>query len=431
MSTTSQALKTLSKIEYVIFAGGPLSAEAGNTICKHCKLIPLIGSTELGHIPPTKSKAAPEDWKYHQWPYYPDVHMELHDEGLYEMVIRRSPDGRLLHGVFYVFPELQEWRTKDLFSKHPTEDGLWRFESRTDDIIVLANGEKVNSIEMEAIIEGHDLVHKAMIAGRGLTECVLLVEPDWDKFRDRDLDGSIIDEIWDSVESANKQGPEYAYIEKDRIGIASREKPFQLNSKGTLRRALVSEDYESKISALGNNDPLNPLGSSNDAFKADDVQTFIRQVVSSVSQNLELAEETDFFATGLDSRQNTLAQVIVEIIQCGKDSKKNIPASVINLVNPRTTWATLLPTIQRRFGANPVSLQSWVRTLDETGAANVENRPAYKLLSFYERLARGNSDDSFPQFETNKANASSPTFRALGPIDLVWCIYGLISGYYK
>ncbi|KAE8318762.1 male sterility protein-domain-containing protein [Aspergillus transmontanensis] len=115
---------------------------------------------------------------------------------------------------------------------------------------------------------------------------------------------------------------------------------------------------------------------------------------------------------------NTLAQVVLEIIQCGKDSKKSIPASVINLVNPtRTTWATLLPTIQRRIGANPVSLQSWVRALGETDAVNVGNRPAYKLLSFYERLARSNSDDRSPQFETNKASAASPTFRALGSID--------------
>ncbi|KAB8272953.1 hypothetical protein BDV30DRAFT_226948 [Aspergillus minisclerotigenes] len=698
------------------------------------RLIPCIGSTELGHIPPTKSKATPEDWKYYQWPYYPDIHMELHEEGLYEMVIRRSPNSRLLHGVFHVFPELQEWRTKDLFSKHPTENGWWRFESRTDDIIVLGNGEKVNPIEMEAIIERHDLVHKAMIAGRGLTECVLLVEPDWDRFGDRDLDDGFMDEIWDSVESANKQGPGYAYIEKDRIGIASREKPFQMNAKGILRRALVCKDYESEISVLGDDDPLNPVGSSSDAFQSDDVQSFIRQVVSSVSPNLELEEDTDFFAAGLDSLQvirmariitrgismglkksrgihidpqiiyryctikslssyladtmegnvsngeaedkvedvqatlkritnkytaslpkiehkalqvpsqsniiltgstgslgsylldvllsepsikkrssfhdrqlnvkallspkaeflttnlddktlglsqskynellnkidaivhnawkvdfnlsvhsfekghirgtrnlldlslssrktahmyfvssiattsgwgpsrgkipenilpdtvepplqgygqskyvaeniclaastrsgvpvtilrvgqvagpttksggywnpdewfpslvftsksmgsipeslgmpvewipvvqNTLAQVVLEIIQCGQDGKKSIPASVINLVNPtRTTWATLLPTIQGRIGANPVSLQSWVRTLGETDAVNVENRPAYKLLSFYERLARSNGDDSFPQSETNKASAASPTFRALGPID--------------
>ncbi|GMG00640.1 unnamed protein product [Aspergillus oryzae] len=739
MSRTPQALKTLSKIEYVIFAGGPLSVEAGDTISTYCKLIPCIGSTELGHIPPTKSKATPEDWKYYQWPYYPDIHMELHEEGLYEMVIRRSPDSRLLHGVFHVFPELQEWRTKDLFSKHPTEGGLWRFESRTDDIIVLGNGEKVNPIEMEAAIEGHDLVRNAMIAGRGMTECVLLVEPDWDKFGDRDLDDGFIDEIWDSVEAANKQGPGYAYIEKDRIGIASREKPFQMNAKGTLRRALVCKDYESEISALGDDDPLNPVGSSSDAFQGDDVQTFIRQVVSSVSPNLELEEDTDFFAAGLDSLQvirmarivtrgismgskesrgihidpqviyryctikslsaylsnaiegnvsngeaedkvedvqATLKHItnkytaslpkiehkalqvpsqsniiltgstgslgsylldvllsepsikkvyclnrssdalerqrssfhdrqlnvkallspkaeflttnlddktlglsqskytellnktdaivhnawkvdfnlsvhsfekdhirgtrnlldlcisspktahmyfvssiattsgwdpsrgkipedilpdtvepplqgygqskyvaeniclaastrsgvpvtilrvgqvagpttksggywnpdewfpslvftsksmgsipeslgmpvewipVVKIIQCGQDGKKSIPASVINLVNPtRTTWVTLLPTIQRRIGANPVSLRGWVRALGETDAAIVEDRPAYKLLSFYEGLTRSNGDDSFPQFEANKASAASPTFRALGPID--------------
>lgn len=116
--------------------------------------------------------------------------------------------------------------------------------------------------------------------------------------------------------------------------------------------------------------------------------------------------------------QNTLAQVVLEIIHCGQGGEKSIPASVINLVNPtRTAWATLLPAIQRRIGANPVSLRGWVRALGETDAAIVEDRPAYKLLSFYERLAHSNGDDSFLQFETNKASAASPTFRALGPID--------------
>lgn len=202
---------------------------------------------------------------------------------------------------------------------------MWRFESRTDDIIVLGNGEKVNPIEMEAAIEGHDLVRNAMIAGRGMTECVLLVEPDWDKFGDRDLDDGFIDEIWDSVEAANKQGPGYAYIEKDRIGIASREKPFQMNAKGTLRRALVCKDYESEISALGDDDPLNPVGSSSDAFQGDDVQTFIRQVVSSVSPNLELEEDTDFFATGLDSLQVIrMARIVTRGISMGSKESRGI-----------------------------------------------------------------------------------------------------------
>lgn len=64
-----------------------------------------------------------------------------------------------------------------------------------------------------------------------------------------------------------------------------------------------------------------------------------------------------------------------------------------------------------------MSLRGWVRALGETDAAIVEDRPAYKLLSFYEGLTRSNGDDSFPQFEANKASAASPTFRALGPID--------------
>ncbi|KAB8212561.1 male sterility protein-domain-containing protein [Aspergillus parasiticus] len=92
--------------------------------------------------------------------------------------------------------------------------------------------------------------------------------------------------------------------------------------------------------------------------------------------------------------ENTLAQAVLEIIQCGKDSKKSIPASVINLVNPNNLGYTFTNNSEAHW-----------------------SKSSYKLLSFYERLARSNSDDSSPQFETNKASAASPTFRTLGPID--------------
>lgn len=105
-------------------------------------------------------------------------------------------------------------------------------------------------------------------------------------------------------------------------------------------------------------------------------------------------------------------------MQCCNENKHGNPASAMNLVNPKMTdWAALLPTIQTRTGARAVSLQSWVESLGEMDAGNVENRPAYKLLGFYERLSRRNGHDSVPRFETDKASEVSPTFRSLGPID--------------
>ncbi|KAK6823946.1 hypothetical protein RU639_006592 [Aspergillus parasiticus] len=107
-----------------------------------------------------------------------------------------------------------------------------------------------------------------------------------------------------------------------------------------------------------------------------------------VAENICLAAST---RSGVP---NTLAQAVLEIIQCGKDSKKSIPASVINLVNPNNLGYTFTNNSEAHW-----------------------SKSSYKLLSFYERLARSNSDDSSPQFETNKASAASPTFRTLGPID--------------
>ncbi|KAB8212697.1 hypothetical protein BDV33DRAFT_211002 [Aspergillus novoparasiticus] len=278
-----------------------------------------------------------------------------------------------------------------------------------------------------------------MIAGQGMTECLFLVEPDWDKLDDREEGGDFIDTIWDIVESANKQGPSRPYIEKDRIRSASREKSFQFNAEGTLRRTLVCKDYASEILALGSDDTVD-LGGSSSVFRFTAPQTCRRHRLlrcwirhsSGDSHGTEHSRRHQgrgthdevwgywnpdewFPALVFTSNPmaivpeslgmpvewipvNTPAQIVLEIIQFGNESKHCTPAKVMILVNPRrTSWTSLLPKIQSRIGANAVILQSWLGHLAKRIPCNVENRPAYKLPGFYERLAHRDGHDSFPQ----------------------------------
>src|ERR1700733_14259424 len=83
----------------------------------------------------------------------------------------------LFQGVFFTFPDLQEYSMKDLYSKHPTKHGLWLYRGRADDIIVLANGAKLNPLSMENIITSHPQVLGCLVVGQGKFETAILVEP--------------------------------------------------------------------------------------------------------------------------------------------------------------------------------------------------------------------------------------------------------------
>ena len=76
-------------------------------------------------------------------------------------------------------PNVREWRTKDLFKRHPdaAKPNLWSYYGRIDDIIVLSTGQEFNPVPMEMVIQGHPLFGGALIVGQGKSRAALLVEP--------------------------------------------------------------------------------------------------------------------------------------------------------------------------------------------------------------------------------------------------------------
>lgn len=92
------------------------------------------------------------------------------------MVLVRKSETKLLQGIFTTYPDLTEWPTKDLYSKHPTKTDHWLYEGRADDIIVFSNGEKLNPMSLEQSIEAHSEVKSAVVIGTGRFEPGLLID---------------------------------------------------------------------------------------------------------------------------------------------------------------------------------------------------------------------------------------------------------------
>ena len=74
--------------------------------------------------------------------------MQYVADGAYEMVLPYNKHIWWLRKFCRPGPVTAEWRTKDLYKPHPSKPGLWKFHGRTDDVIVMGNGEKFNPVTM-------------------------------------------------------------------------------------------------------------------------------------------------------------------------------------------------------------------------------------------------------------------------------------------
>jgi len=88
-----------------------------------------------------------EDWIYFSFHPYAGFEFREIDSGVYEhWAVRNDERVDLFQGLFHTFPDVKEMSLKDLYTKHPTKPGLWRYKGRADDIIVLSNGEKIRML---------------------------------------------------------------------------------------------------------------------------------------------------------------------------------------------------------------------------------------------------------------------------------------------
>lgn len=234
-------------LELVLYTGGPLSQSAGDAIVQNTKaeLSQNYGTTEVGNCHILMPER--EHWSDFNWhpTFGPDLDLVDEEAGLYEVVVRRRDDQFWSQCVFYIFPELREWRTKDLFKRK--EGGTWVFQGRTVDVINLKGPGKVNPVLLEGKLQSVLGVLGAVVFGNGRLKCGLIVEM-------KERHDTVPEFVLDMVERENKSLPEHAKIERGMILIAKHEKPFVRAGKGTIVRAQTLKEYDAEIEEMYQND---------------------------------------------------------------------------------------------------------------------------------------------------------------------------------
>lgn len=252
---------------------GPLNQATGDFITTrtNAKLWQIIGSTETHLYPLLLPPAA--HWKFLDFHPTCGPTVEIvtgalaaDNSQLYEIVQNRKADsdvGRAFQPVFDIFPELTQWRSRDLVGKVQVDGGqiFYCYQGRIDDLLNLSTGLKVNPLHIETEVSNHPLLSGSLAFGAGRRECGLLVEQKAVLDEMRELN-ELIEEIWPSVEIANKALPEHARVGKDMILMTKRAKPFLRAGKGTIIRRSTCDIYAEEIEELYQKRDLNMLVSN-------------------------------------------------------------------------------------------------------------------------------------------------------------------------
>ena len=237
--------ENLKRLRYVTFGGSPLLQKIGNKVKNLTHLFVCFGTTESGYY--ALEETDPEDWQYVSFSPIMGCELRPFSEGLYEFFFVRSDSLPNSQGIFSTFPTLEEYSAKDLYSKHPTKQGLWLYEGRADDVLIFSDTNRHHPQEMERILNAHPGVNSALVCGHGRPRAALLIEAKVPPGTQEER-SAMMAEIWPSIELANgKIASRQGQITEDMVLFTSRTRPMLRAGKGSVLRHQTAELYRSDL----------------------------------------------------------------------------------------------------------------------------------------------------------------------------------------
>jgi hypothetical protein len=197
--------------------------------------------------------------------FHPKANIEFRHQtdDLYSAVFVRNSDPEEIQSIFCVFPDLDEFDTKDLF-RHVSGTGqerFWTHHGRSDDLQMFHSGGKWHPVmtERRILAEHQDLIQEILIIGTGLDKAVVLLEPtaklrlelgDEGATTAKDMDGESLGQIWLTIQKINKDLPVYARVGRSQIIVTDVARPMLRTGKGNVQRKQTVKEYEREIQSV-------------------------------------------------------------------------------------------------------------------------------------------------------------------------------------
>ncbi|KAI8945076.1 hypothetical protein F4801DRAFT_598379 [Xylaria longipes] len=289
----SEAFRLLAKLEFLAVGGGALKPEHGALLAKHnIKLLNHYGVTEIGAIAPIFRPKSDYNWRF----------LRLRsDLGLELRPIPNSTHFRLVgYPIGWGKPfEVQDELERNDASRHVEV----RILGRTDDVIVLKTGEKIQPRQLEDALNADPAIRTAVCVGSGFFELAVIIDP---IHKDVD-DETTKDQAWKLLSAINPSVDHHARITSEKaIIVKPKGKSIPRSDKGSIMRQSVHEIFKEEITDAYTAMELDSLGED---FLLDpaNMEAGIRHLLTVVTSNRldgnRMNTEEDFFESGMDSLQ--------------------------------------------------------------------------------------------------------------------------------
>ncbi|KPM40567.1 hypothetical protein AK830_g5985 [Neonectria ditissima] len=301
LAEAEEGVRALATFKLVLFAGSGCPDDLGDRLVKNgVKLAGNYGTTEIGRVMHSKRPEGDLAWDYLRPLPQAEPHFFMDEvaPGLYECVARKELPSK---STTNSDDPPGSFRTRDLFTPHPTRPKLWKYACRLDDRFTLINGEKVLPLPIEGRIRQEEIVKEAIVFGDGRSyPGLLIVKAD----RAANIpDEQFLDQIWLAVEDANRRAESFSRIPKELVVILPSDTTYPHTDKGTFIRVPMYQQFSQEIEAAYSifEGQSSEEGTIN--LEGEELETYlINQLKEKCGIEIP-SPETDFFAAGVDSLQ--------------------------------------------------------------------------------------------------------------------------------
>ena len=306
------SIPALAALDLVAAGGGPMKAEVAARLASHgVKLLNHFGATELGALAPIFRPKSDYDWRYLR--LRQDLGLQLllietdSSNQLFKLVAK--PIGHTFEFTLQDKLELREGSTRDI-----------RLLGRKDDVIVLANGEKVMPQLLESTLSELQEIKTAVVFGNGEFEVGVLLEPTSQYEANVDAVKSL---AWAKILEVNPKLDAHARIlDPAAVLVLHEGQAIPRSDKGSVMRMETYRAFQTEISSVysqlgGNLFPTSPA--SQRGLDVMDLQGSLRHLIEGfIPLSSDFGEEDDLFELGLDSLKASRLQRLI-VAQISQD----------------------------------------------------------------------------------------------------------------
>ncbi|KAH7153986.1 hypothetical protein DER46DRAFT_702641 [Fusarium sp. MPI-SDFR-AT-0072] len=286
-------IEILQTMDLVGVGGAALPPAIGDTLVDAgVNLLSRMGSAECGFLMSShRDYDNDKDWQFLRAIGDPKlIEFEARENGLSELIVKPG-------WPFLIKTNREDgsYSTSDLFEPHPSIPNAWRYDSRADAQITLANGKKFDPSPIEgSILASSKLLQDVLIFGSGRDYAGALLFPSPSDISAYD----VINSVWPHIDKLNSDSQTHTRINKTMlvvVAVKEEQRPLEKSSKGTILRRQAEEKYSGEIEGAYSN-----TSSSTTKIPEGGLQKAVQDCFQKVLGR-QVEPDQDLYRQGVDS----------------------------------------------------------------------------------------------------------------------------------